>query len=220
MSYAPAAEETVVMAPLVAEIRPLLRRLAARRVEAIGPARLHRGRLDGRPLAAAVIGDGAARARAAIEAVLAGCRPRRVLLIGVAGGLSPDLPVGALVRVDTVVDLAGGEPRWVAGSAGEGEAVAVSVERIVGTAVEKAAVWERLGRPPRAVVDLESAAFVESASAAAARWTVLRAVSDGSDDDLPPEVPAAADRHGHVDPWRVLGAVARRPWRLGALLDL
>lgn len=210
----------LVTAPLADELAPFLRRLDRRRRETECAIPAYRGLFAERPVVAAVVGEGARRARLAVDALLATYRPRRVLLVGVAGAISPDLAPGVVLHVGAVVDLTGGEPRWVVGSPDGGDPVAVSVPRIAATAAEKAALWDRLGRRPRCLVDLESAVVVEAARSAGASCDVIRAVSDGAAEDLPREILVAGDRHGRVRRSRVVAALLLRPWRLGVLLDL
>lgn len=222
-AYAEPVPEVLVVAPLAAELAGLLRRSGARRVSEPHrrrAARVHRGRIGEHPFVAAVIGDGPARARSALEELVGRYRPRRALLVGVAGALSPDLGIGALVRAENVVEVAEGEERWIAGGAGKSGGTAVSVSRIVTTAEEKEALWRRLGEPRRCVVDLESAVFVGAMERCGAAWMVVRAVSDTADEDLPAELLGASDAEGHVSRLGVLSRVAVRPWRLTRLWAL
>ncbi|HEY8616527.1 5'-methylthioadenosine/S-adenosylhomocysteine nucleosidase [Phenylobacterium sp.] len=65
-----------------------------------GPTRVWRGSLDGEDLALAQCGIGKVNAAAAATLLLAVFGARALVFSGVAGGLDPELPVGALVLAD------------------------------------------------------------------------------------------------------------------------
>ncbi len=225
--------KVLVAAALSRELRPLVARLDGRREGSLPHGALHVGRCDGTEIVTAVLGDGAERCSEGLAALSAfGAAPRRALLIGVAGGLDPKLGVGDVVRVARVLEAEGSRCWDVEGAGGvSGEGVAVTASRIVGTRREKEALWGRLGRPRRAVVDLESALFAMWASAIGAGsgsssaeqsidWAVLRAVSDPQGEDLPLDFAAASDAGGHVVGARIASQLARRPSAVGALAEL
>lgn len=215
-----AEPDILVVAALAEELGDFVDRIGGRRVRHAGPGRLYHGRRGERAVAAAILGDGARRARAGLEGLMARHRPRRALLLGVAGALSPDLEVGAPVRIVDVAETGEGSPGWVVRSGSEGGGTALSTSRVVTGVAEKSALWRQLGEPPRAVVDLESAAFVRVMLESGIAWTLIRAVSDAADEDLPVELAAASDADGHVRRVRLLAALARRPWRLRSLVTL
>jgi adenosylhomocysteine nucleosidase len=143
----PTAGLTLVVTPLAAEMAGVIaatgdlsrRRRAPRRggdgsAGAAGltagrprPARLRRPRravwrtgvLAGQPVVLGTTGDGAAAAAAGLAALIAAVRPGRVLVLGVAGGLTPGLAEGSLVAARQVVDAGGAaaplaaEPGWL-----------------------------------------------------------------------------------------------------------
>lgn len=210
----------VVVAPLDAELRPFLREIAGRRERALPDGAIFRGRWAERDVVAAVIGDGAGRAARGLEELITRYRPRRLLLIGVAGGLSPELSVAELVRASRVVEMPPqGEPSgWSVPGGGDGTIVAG--DRILASSEEKAALWHRLGEPSKAVVDLESAAFARLADHVGAVWTVVRAVTDPQGEDLPLDLVAASDDGGHVVRGRVVRQLLARPAALGQVQRL
>lgn len=208
----------LVVAPLAAELSGFLRQTGARRLDEPRRSRgrrgsVHRCRIGERTVVAAVIGEGAARARASLEELTLRYRPRRALLLGLAGALSPDLEVGSLTRPENVAEIVEGAPRWIAGGAAGDGATVVSVARIVPTAHQKSALWARLGEPSRCVVDLESAGFVDVMERCGVAWAVVRAISDGAAEDLPAELLRASDAGGRVSRFEVVLRSAPRPWR-------
>ena len=65
-----------------------------------GPTRVWRGRHAGEELALAQSGIGKVNAAAAATLLLAAFGARSLIFSGVAGGLDPELPVGAVVLAD------------------------------------------------------------------------------------------------------------------------
>jgi adenosylhomocysteine nucleosidase len=69
-------------------------------LERHGPTRVWRGRYAGEPLVLAQAGIGKVNAAAAATVLLAVFGAESLILCGVAGGLDPDLPVGAVLLAD------------------------------------------------------------------------------------------------------------------------
>lgn len=128
-------------------------------------------------------------------------------VIGLAGALDPELQPGELVEATVVVDAAGDDGESIerrSGGAGgillgatqevaadpEGASlfqpgVVVTSATLLRTAVQKADLWRRLGRPVRAVVDMESYVVCRGLGGAIARVRCARVVSDAAGEDLP-----------------------------------
>jgi nucleoside phosphorylase len=172
---APAAP-TAIIAPLAAELAGVLAATRARRTLRVrveerpgrGPWRRWRrwpwssrrtvifGRLAGEEVALMATGDGPAAATAGLQALLAAARPRRLLAIGVAGGLTPGLAEGTLVAARQVVAADGAPvPRepdaaWLAAAlaAGAVAGAVVSADRILADpAARQAVLGTALPRP-------------------------------------------------------------------------
>lgn len=219
------SEETVgVVAALREEVGPLLARLTERRREAVPGALSWTGRLGARRLRVAVTGDGPELAERGLAAVVAAAPLARLLLVGIAGGLSPRLRPGEVVvsaavvipdgqRLDSPADE---RPAAVAGAAG----TITSCRRIVGSRREKAALWERLGRPARAVVDTETAAWARVADRHGVPWQAIRVVADTAEESLPVDFNRLRGRDGGVSRYRVAVQALVRPWVVPRLLQL
>ncbi len=267
---APAAP-TAIVAPLAAELAGVLAATRARRTLRVrmearpdaGPwlhwprwPRWRRssrwtvtlGRLAGEEVALMATGDGPAAAAAGLQALLAAVRPRRVLAIGVAGGLTAGLAEGTLVAARQVVAGDGATvPRepdaaWLAAAlaAGAVAGAVVSADRILadpaarqavlGQALPAAATPATTAAPARtvssatpatiAVVDLESAAYARIAAARSLPYLVVRAVLDPADERLPLDFEACRDGSGRVRNARVLARALARPRSLGKLWRL
>lgn len=203
----------LVVSALHAEQAVLRRRLGA-------PAgRLVRAREN---VFVGLTGDGAAPAAERLGHFIRQARPDGILVIGLCGGLSPDLEPGALLfgrEVRAAFVAPGGSTceletaqvldPWPA--SGARPACLVSAPRLVATPAEKRSLWLALGEPPSAGVDLESAALCQVARQVGCRIFILRAVSDGFDEALPRSVVTASDASGRVRPWQVALRASLRP---------
>jgi adenosylhomocysteine nucleosidase len=227
----------IVVAPMPEELAPLRACLARVRRLHLGLPGTWTGLLDGAPVALAVTGDGA-RAAAATQRLLRALPVRRMLVIGVAGALSPDLGLGALVasarvrRADEAGAGAAPDQALLAaavGVAGARPGVLVTARRLADTAVERRRLLAAIpGADARgggrgslaAAVDTESAALVAGAVEAAVPWVVVRAISDTADEALPALLNRCRDEHGAIRRVRVARALVLRPIDLPALLAL
>lgn len=145
-------------------------------------------------------------------------RPSAILSLGIAGGLDPALPPGALVVARQVVAEARwpADAEWSARLAAATDATVADIagaDRVVGTAAEKAALRAATGA---AAVDMESAVVARLG----VPFAVLRAVADTALEALPPAAAAGLDEAGNPAPWRVLRALAGRPQDLPGLIRL
>lgn len=212
----------VVVAALEEEIAPFVGRISGAVAHGSDELVTRRGELDGRPVLTAVIGDGAGPAERGLGRLLAANEPERLLLVGVAGGLSDDLAVGSLIQAGSVGRVPG-EARWTAPGAsipGVPEGSVVTADRIASTAAAKRELWEAVGRPPRCVVDLESWGVVERTENRGVPWTVVRAVIDAAHEDLPLDFGTLSDAEGQIVRARVLWSLLRRPMAMKGVLEL
>lgn len=231
------ASPTAIVAAMDEEMSSLRARLTRARAVVVPGARVMAGWLGGAPVALAVTGDGAHNARLGLTGLLAALRVSRVIAVGVAGGLSNDLDVGALVVGARVIgevegSLHGADPALtarVAVACGARRGVALTAGRIADTVDEKRRLMAlALARAPdpdgatalAAVVDLESAAFAAVAERAGIPWTVLRAVSDRADEAVPALLNRSRDAGGSVRRGRVARGLLADPSALLPLLAL
>ncbi len=247
---------TAIIAALPAELRGVLNAAtAARRERPERPPNPHRSRggrrdrwtwrrgtLAGEAVVMAATGDGEAAAAAGVEAMLAAVRPRRLLVLGVAGGLTPGLPSGTLVAARQVVaedgTAAPGAPdaAWlaqaVAGGAVAGVAVAArgiaadpaAKRRLLRGALGSPGPLSLSGEPaaawPAVTVDLESLAYARAAAAHGVPYLVVRAVLDPAEETLPLDFEACRTAGGRVSNTRVVLRALARPSTLRALWRL
>lgn len=232
-----AADSTsLIVAALRSEVAPLIKHPSFTHRDAgeAGVARFVRGEIDRQPIVVAWTGDGARCAGDGLRALLAAMPVRRLLVVGVAGGLSPGLEPGAVVAVSRVVDAAGeapppdssaipgaDDPDASAGlSAVSATGTLYSHARIAVTREEKAALWDEIGRPSVAAVDLETATFGRVAHEHGVPYTVLRAVSDTAGETLPVDFNRMLDEQGRVRQGRVAWWAVCHPWAIPRLANL
>jgi len=187
--------ETVYLVAMKSEASALLRRLeGVSRVRDGAAAAAVRGRIGDRPVQVAVCGVGERAARRAAErcarlASQGACG--RVVWLGIAGALSPDLEVGDLVVGRTVMapdqPSIGVDETLVGAAAARGcrPGVLVTAPGLVVTASSREALWRRTGSLPETAVDMESWAAARVLQRAGVPFAAVRAISDTAADRLP-----------------------------------
>lgn len=230
------------------EIAPLLARVRVDGADELDGRRVVRASYADRRLAIWWTGEGR---RQALEGVgvtldrLLRHEPiERVLIVGVAGGLSPEMAVGDLVVSEDVAYLRGSEHVSLRCRSGREAAAGLGVARdggvaassahplrlglgrvatcdgIVAHPAHKAELWRSLGSPGVATVDMESYHVAAELERRAVPWLVLRAVSDPAEAALPAWLPGCVGADSAILRRRVLARLAIRPWSVGPLLRL
>ncbi len=153
-------------------------------------------------------------------AVAGGRTSRPVVLAGLAGGLSERTTPGSAFAVDRVIDGQGREwPVPLAAQLGA-RTPPVTVISTVKTVTSAAAKRALAGTCGADLVDLESVAFAHAATKLGWTWGIVRGVSDGPDDDLPPGAAGWIDDRGRTRTWRVAADILRSPSMTPRLLAL
>ena len=180
------------------------------------------GRIHGRPVVVATVGDGRARAVQGLHALRRQLPFTELWVVGFAGALSPSLAAGTVCWANKVGAPRHGwlQPFWRESSTAQAATV-WSVPRLVLSAQEKRSLYQATFESQgEVVVDLESHALGEQASAFGVPWRVLRVVSDGAEETLPAILASATRSDGSVDRRKVLLEVIHKPHRLSSLLKL
>ena len=164
------------------------------------------------------IGGGDAAGAAAAAAGLVRSGATALLSFGLAGGLDPTIPAGALVVPLRVVG--GGD--WptdpvLSARLGTPAGSLLAANAILAGRAAKQAAWQRTGA---LAVDMESGAVASTAAAHGLPFAVLRAVCDPAGRDLPPAALTALSPDGAIRPGTLLASLARHPRQLGALIAL
>jgi adenosylhomocysteine nucleosidase len=226
---------TAIVAAMDEEIAPLRARLVGARTLRANGLALIVGRLGTLAVVLAVTGDGARNARRGLITLLVTLPVARLIVIGVAGGLTSELRVPDLVVGDSVVDERDGRvhrsdaalTEILLRSVDARRGVVVTATRIADTVEEKrriaalAAAALRAGAPPSpAAVDLESAVFLAAAARARVPVVVLRAISDTASEPLPAVLNRSRDEGGGVRRGHVILGLLAAPSALPRLLAL
>jgi len=167
----------------------------------------------------AIGGGTAGGARLAAERLVSG-GITALISFGLAGGLDPALRPGSLLVPRTIItdgQRLPTDPGLSERLGGVSIPLLLGAWDVVTSAAAKAALFAATGA---AAVDLESGAVARVAAAHGLPFTVLRAICDPAERDLPPAALIALDRHGAIGLARVLGSVLVHPGQLPALLAL
>ena len=206
-----------VVCALAAEARHL--GPATRRHESLTPL------ADGTLLAVSGMGAAAA-ARSARALIDAGATA--LASWGMAGGLDPALAAGTIFLPSEVISPGGMSVTTAPGWRERlGAALApqhpltqgrlLTSPKAVGSLAEKASLFREMRA---AAVDMESLAIAEVALSRELPFIAVRVIVDSASDALPQAVTAAADSEGHLQIWRLMGALARTPADLAPLIRL
>ncbi len=164
-------------------------------------------------------GPGASAARQCVQSSTITDEP--IILAGLAGALREDISKGSAYVVTSVMDDAGHSwrPTGIAKGdiPGPSGPTIISTVHTITTTQDKRALAQRSGAD---LVDLESAAFAEAASAAGRRWAIVRGVSDGLHDALPEDIDEWVDEQGRTRTSAVIAAILRRPALVGEVRRL
>ncbi|NLV30233.1 MAG: hypothetical protein GXY47_03680 [Acidobacteria bacterium] len=188
----------LVVAALEEELKAGMR--LCRGLESASGGRLRRGTRDGRAVGFLRAGVGPEKAARNLAAALEKVRPERILVVGYAGALDPDLKLGSLVAATRAIELSldGADPDWSRVRAGgtfdlaDAQALLSAAAGIGATAGTVLTSPHVLGNPAHkeilfrsfhaSIVDMETAALARVAACAGVRLGCVRAVSDEARD--------------------------------------
>lgn len=162
------------MCAMPMELRPLRRRLRLRKSE-LGYA----GWIGDRPVTAVITGIGTALAHAATVRLLDEVDVERVIVVGIAGAIENQTPIGALVLPELVVSGADGSehrptPLRVGNAHGK---LWTSDELLLDPALHA-----NLRAAGVVALDMETAAIAKVCDEHDVPWSVVRAISDRAGD--------------------------------------
>jgi len=211
----PAAVAFVCAMPM--ELAPLVRSLSLTK-QTVGTVEGAVGRIGARPVVAVVTGMGTALAAAGVEALLAARDIDRVVVVGITGAVGDELPVGALVRPERVVDGASGAafrpdplgPGPLSGTLWTSDSL-----------ITDAATLARLRGDGVVALDMETAAVAAVCRRHAVPWSVFRAISDrATDGSVDEEVFKLSNMDGSPNNEAIERFFAEHPERVEAMARL
>lgn len=159
-----------------------------------------------------VTGIGPRNAENSLRRFLEHTRPEQVLTCGFAGGLNPELKSGEVVFMTAFPPL---EARLLA--AGAQLVTFHSAPRIATTVAEKRQLREQTGAD---VVEMESGAILAVCRESQIPCALARAISDTAHEDLPLDFNLLSKPDLSLDPGKLAWAIAKAPWKIGALIQL
>jgi adenosylhomocysteine nucleosidase len=178
----------------------------------------HQGTAGQWSVVAGVIGMGPATARTATTRVLSEGPFDHVMVVGIAGGLDPALPVGALM-VPSVVRLYPDGPPYEAHPVG-GRAAGGTLMTTDGLFSDDD-IWKPMTERGVGAVDMEAAGVAEACEQAGVPWSVYRGISDRPDEHIVDQAVFALSKpDGTADFGAVGKYLARDPRRARALAHL
>jgi adenosylhomocysteine nucleosidase len=204
-----------VLAPMISELRPVVKAFSLRSDE-VGGIRVHTGNLGDVEIVAVKIGMGTRSAADATERLLDATTVDHVLVVGIAGGVVPGVEIGDMIFPNRVVDHASGTEYVPAGLApGAASGTLLTSDEFF---VEPDELDELAGRGVVGL-DMETAAVAAVCERRTCAWSVVRSISD-----RPGEVPAGVLDLAGADGTPNLGKAAaymvRRPWKVPGLARL
>jgi adenosylhomocysteine nucleosidase len=191
------------------ELRPLRRRLRLRRA-GLG----YFGRTGDRSVIAVVSGIGMARAHATTVQLLDAIDVEWLIVVGIAGAIDHETPIGALVLPDLVVNGADGSShRPTALQIGDAHGTLWTADELI----VDPALHAGLRAQGVVALDMETAAVAKVCEERGVPWSVVRAVSD-----QPGDVGVAGLSHpdGRADFAAAMGFLAKHPAGLLRLVRL
>ncbi len=211
------SKSVAVLAPMQPELKAIVKSFDL--VPARGDAVFsHTGRAGDWRVGALVTGMGPALARAATTLALSAGPIDHVMVIGIAGGLDPELPVGALMVPERVrLHPDGPEYRTRPLPTRQASGGLMTTEGLF----DDESVWRPSLDAGFGAVDMEAAGVAEVCEAAAVPWSVYRGISDRPDERIVDQAVFALSKpDGSADPVALAKYLARDPRRAKALAHL
>ena len=212
-----ATKRVAVLAPMQPELKAVLKSFELQATTE-DSAFTHSGSVGDWWVGALVTGMGPALARQATRRALSAGSIDHVMVIGIAGGLDPALPVGALMVPERVQLYPDGPvfhthpiaPRRASGGLMTTDGL-----------FDNDDVWRPILERGFGAVDMEAAGVAEVCEEADVAWSVYRGISDRPDEHIVDQAVFSLSKpDGSADPVAVAKYLARDPRRAKALAHL
>jgi adenosylhomocysteine nucleosidase len=211
------AKRVAVLAPMQPELKAIVKTFDLRRT-ADDPVFSHVGTAGAWAVSSLVTGMGPQLARDATRRALAAGPFDHVMVIGIAGGLDPALPVGSLMVPSRVMLYPDGPefqthplpPREAAGGLMTTDGLFDGDD-----------VWRPILESGFGAVDMEAAGVADVCETAQVPWSIYRGISDRPDEHIVDQAVFALSKpDGSADPVALAKYLARDPRRAKALAHL
>jgi nucleoside phosphorylase len=199
------------------ERRPVVKQSRAHRTT-LGGRTVYTAKLGEREVVIVQLGVGPAAARGTTEWALAHLSVDHVVVSGIAGGLHPDLAVGAVVVPDSILDVARGRlyRTWPLGRL-QPRGIVGTTERLI---VDEGDL-EQLRADGVLALEMESSGVAEACEANGIPWTTVRVIGDRPDQNLTDDSMLSLLRpDGTTRLGAALLRTAANPGRIGAMTRL
>ena len=179
---------------------------------------IYEGHISNHPVVWTISGVGREAARNAAQLIIDGHQPHTLVSAGFAGALAPHLEHGTVLVPERILDDNqqciyslghSDQSLWSAENIMDSKTTLITVDSVI-TSKEKKA---RLRQATHAdLVDMESAAVAVVAQNADIQFLAVRAISDTSEETLPPEVSRLSQPQSPMHRFgAALAAITRRP---------
>jgi nucleoside phosphorylase len=210
-------KRVAVLAPMKPELKAIVKSFGLHPTPE-DPVFTHAGTAGSWGVATLVTGMGPALAREATRKALGAGNFDHVMVIGIAGGLDPDLPVGSLM-VPSRVQLYPDGPEFHAHPIHP--RVADGGLMTTDGLFDDDQVWQPILERGFGAVDMEAAGVAEVCEDAGVAWSVYRGISDRPDEHIVDQAVFGLSKpDGSADPAAVAKYLARDPRRAKALAHL
>ena len=210
-------KQVAVLAPMKPELKAIVKSFGLHPTPD-DPVFTHAGTAGSWAVATLVTGMGPALAREATRKALAAVPCDHVMVIGIAGGLDPALPVGSLM-VPSRVQLYPEGPEFhahpIAPRVAEGSLM--TTEGLF----DDDQVWRPILERGFGAVDMEAAGVAEVCEETGVSWSIYRGISDRPDEHIVDQAVFSLSKpDGSADPVALAKYLARDPRRAKALAHL
>ncbi|MGQ0824516.1 MAG: 5'-methylthioadenosine/S-adenosylhomocysteine nucleosidase family protein [Actinomycetota bacterium] len=211
------AARIAVLAPMKSELAPVVKAFSLHRVVGADHG-LHEGRVGGVDIVATLTGIGMGPAKMATERALASGPIDHLMIVGIAGGISPDVGIGDMIWPEVVVDKHADtehRPSPLPGVTPNGRLVCSDDFTVDAEEISQMIAAGVLA------VDMETAAVAAVCDAAGCPWTAFRAISDrAGDPGMDQSVLALANQDGSPNVKNIAKFMLTKPWRIPMLAKL
>jgi nucleoside phosphorylase len=211
------SKRVAVLAPMKPELKAIVASGKLRPTSG-DPVFSHAGSAGDWSVVSLVIGMGPALAREATRRTLATGSFDHVMVVGIAGGLHPDLPVGSLF-VPSRVQLYPDGPEYTTRPLPSRQASGglMTTDGLF----DDDSVWRPILDRGFGAVDMEAAGVAEVCEEAGVPWSVYRGISDRPDEHIVDQAVFGLSKpDGSADPVALAKYLARDPRRAKALAHL